>query len=151
MLILSVGCTFSERLHAYQLLMMYEGVSISDTMLFVKVILLVATTVNGKIAHDHHEVAMWTSKEDKKFFVSETKKWGALIMGRTTYETIGKPLPGRLNIVMTRTPDVSKNIPNSLEFTADVPDVIIKNLESRGLQGVVVAGGASVYSQFLEK
>lgn len=60
-----------------------------------KVILLMAITLDGKIAKHTNQLAAWTSRADKKIFVSETKKAGVIIMGRTTYDTIGRPLPGR--------------------------------------------------------
>ena len=51
----------------------------------------------------------WHIPDDLKFF-SETTKKKALIMGRKTFESLGKPLPGRLNVVVTRNKDFrSKN------------------------------------------
>ena len=45
----------------------------------------------------------WHLKEDLKIF-SKLTKGSTVIMGRKTYESIGNPLPNRLNIVMTRNP-----------------------------------------------
>ena len=107
-------------------------------------------TVNGKIAHAHDELVDWTSKEDKQFFHAETKKCGVVVMGNTTYKTIGRPLPGRLNVVMTRTPDITRNITGVLEFTDQSPRQILQDLERRGFETVAVTGGAQIFSQFLE-
>ncbi len=107
-------------------------------------------TVNGKIAHTSDELVDWTSKEDKRFFHEETKKCGVVVMGNNTYKTIGRPLPGRLNVVMTRTPDITKNWEGVLEFTDKPPRELLQNLERRGFSSVAVTGGAQVFSQFLE-
>ncbi|MBF0204054.1 MAG: dihydrofolate reductase, partial [Desulfamplus sp.] len=68
----------------------------------MKVILVMAMTLDGKIARHSMEPVDWTGKADKKKFVEITKKAGAVIMGSTTFDTIGKRLPNRKNIVMTR-------------------------------------------------
>ncbi|MCY4512140.1 MAG: dihydrofolate reductase [Bdellovibrionales bacterium] len=46
----------------------------------------------------------WHIPDDLKFF-NETTRRKALIMGRKTFESLGKPLPGRLNVVVTRNKD----------------------------------------------
>ena len=51
----------------------------------------------------------WHIPSDLKFF-SETTKKKALIMGRKTFESLGKPLPGRLNIVVTRNRDFHSKV-----------------------------------------
>ena len=107
-------------------------------------------TVNGKIAHAHDELVDWTSVEDKKFFNEETKKCGVVVMGHSTHKTIGRPLPGRLNVVMTRTPDVSKNQEGALKFTDAGPETLIRDLETRGFHTIAVIGGAQIFTQFLE-
>jgi len=116
----------------------------------MKVVFFAAITVNGKIAHAHDELVDWTSKEDKQFFHAETKKCGVIVMGNVTYKTIGGPLPGRLNVVMTRSPDTTKNQKDVLEFTNQSPREIVESLEQRGFSAVAVTGGAQIFSQFLE-
>lgn len=116
----------------------------------MKVIFFAAMTVNGKIAHSSDELVDWTSKEDKQFFHEETKKCGVVVMGNSTYKTIGRPLPGRLNVVMTRTPDPAKNWEGVLEFTNQSLRELLQDLERRGFSSVAVTGGAQVFSQFLE-
>ncbi|MCH8049580.1 dihydrofolate reductase [Patescibacteria group bacterium] len=115
----------------------------------MKVELIAAITVDGRIAEATNQVSFeWTSKEDKRFFISKTKEAGVLIMGRKTYETIGKPLPNRLNIVMTRDRSKFEDIEGQLEYTSAAPEEIIRDLESRGFESVVIAGGAQIYSLF---
>ncbi len=110
----------------------------------MKTFLIVAMTADGKIAKHKDHLASWTSKEDKKFFVERTKTAGVLIMGQTTYETIGKPMPGRLNIVYSR-----KEIPG-VETTRLEPRVLLESLEKRGYSEVAICGGSTIYTMFMK-
>jgi dihydrofolate reductase len=53
----------------------------------------------------------WSIPEDMKFFREKTKG-KALIMGRKTFESVGHPLPHRLNVVVTRQPGYTHESPN---------------------------------------
>lgn len=117
----------------------------------MKVIIKMAITVDGKIAQKPDQPATWTSREDKKNFIAETKEAGVIIMGLKTYETLGKPLKDRLNIVLAFNASEHKNIPNQLEFTSDAPEKILENLKNRGFKKVIIGGGMMVNSLFLEK
>jgi len=114
----------------------------------MKVSLLAAISADGRIAESSDQLADWTSKEDKRFFVSKTKEAGVLIMGRKTYETIGRPLPGRLNVIMTRDTSGFQDIEGVLRSTSDAPKQILDQLASEGFEEVVIAGGAQIYSIF---
>ena len=116
-----------------------------------KVILLMAITLDGKIAKNSNQLADWTSQADKKIFVAETKKAGVIIMGRTTYDTIGHPLPGRLNIIMDLKADPTQNIEGVLEFTKTQPSQLIQQLEKRGFQQIILGGGATINGLFLKE
>lgn len=110
--------------------------------------LLAALSVDGFIGHSREEKANWTSAEDKAFFVAETKKWGAVVMGAKTYATIGRPLSGRLIFVLTTDPNF-KEVPGEVErFSGELSD-LVSLVEQRGFKGLVVAGGERVYSAFL--
>ena len=61
--------------------------------------MIVAVADSGVIGKDND--LPWRLRDDLKFF-KETTLGGALIMGRKNYESIGRPLPGRLNIVLSR-------------------------------------------------
>ena len=90
----------------------------------------------------------WSGREDNKLFVEVTKRAGALIMGSKTYDTIGKPLPERCNIVMTRMPESRQSHPPELIFTAQNPESILLDLARAGYQEVVLAGGTKVNTLF---
>jgi len=112
-------------------------------------IIVATVTANGFIARGTNELANWSSKEDKKFFVEETKKAGVMIMGRTTFATIGRPLPDRLIVVLTEKPEEVAVAPGSVETASGDLKTILDGLEARGFTNVVIAGGSNVYSQFL--
>ncbi|NCP17298.1 dihydrofolate reductase [Candidatus Kuenenbacteria bacterium CG_4_9_14_3_um_filter_39_14] len=117
----------------------------------MKKILMMAITVDGKIAKDTDQPATWTSQADKKMFIAETKRVGVIVMGKTTYDTIGKPLPGRLNIVMDFDVSQYENIPGTLEYTNKKPEEIIAELESRGFKEMIVGGGSTINGLFLSQ
>ncbi len=116
----------------------------------MKVILLMAVTADGMIARNSMQLVDWTGKEDKKYFVRITRKAGAMIMGSKTFDTIGKVLPGRKNIVMTRDKTrISRD--DDLMFTSQAPGEILKDLQSRGIESVVLIGGAIVNTLFIKE
>ena len=116
----------------------------------MEVILLMATTLDGMIARDSSQFVDWSGKADKQYFVKITRDAGAMIMGSKTYDTIGRPLPGRLNIVMTR--DKSrKSDADNLIFTDQPPADILKDLEAKGYDKVALSGGAIVNSMFAKE
>nr|AIA17785.1 Dihydrofolate reductase [uncultured bacterium] len=113
----------------------------------MKVILIAAVSADGYIAKSTDHFAGWTSKEDKKLFVELTKKAGVMIMGRNTYDTIGKALPGRLNIVYT-----SKPLDNpDIQTTQEGPAELLKRLSEQGYQEVALCGGQAIYDLFLKQ
>ena len=111
----------------------------------IKTFIIAAMTADGFIARDAHHLASWTSKEDKKFFVERTKQAGVMIMGANTYETIGKPMPGRLTVVYSRSKQYE-----GVEVTSKPPAELLKDLESRGYTEVAICGGASIYTMFMK-
>jgi dihydrofolate reductase len=116
----------------------------------MEVILLMATTLDGMIARDSSQFVDWSGKADKQYFVKITRDAGVMVMGSKTYDTIGRPLPGRLNIVMTR--DQSrKSDADNLIFTDQPPADILKDLENRGYDKVALIGGAIVNSMFAKE
>lgn len=61
--------------------------------------LIVAASTNNVIGKNNELI--WSLPSDMRFFKNTT--WAMpVVMGRKTYESLGKPLPGRLNIVITR-------------------------------------------------
>ena len=108
------------------------------------VFIIAAITADGKIAKRNDELADWTSKEDKDFFRARTKEAGVMVMGSTTFETIGKPLPGRRTIVLSR----SKTY-EGVEVTSESPKEIVERLTKEGVRELAICGGSRVYGMFM--
>lgn len=117
----------------------------------MKTIMLAAITLDGRIARGDSELINWTSKEDKEMFTRVTKEAGVMVMGRKTYETFPKPLPGRLHIVMTRDAEGHAGIPGTVEFTSKSPREVLDDLAARGFTTVGITGGAKINSLFLKE
>ncbi len=83
---------------------------------------------------------LWSLPGDMKFF-RETTRGSTVIMGRLTFESIGRPLPKRRNIVITRSEDFS---PEGVEVFKSLGDA----LAAVGGDAFII-GGASVYEQAL--
>lgn len=113
----------------------------------MKLFLVMAMTLDGKIARRNDELVNWTGKADRQYFVRLTREAGVVIMGSRTFDTIGKALPGRLNIVMTRNPDRKSDDPD-LVFTDRSPREIVKDLESRGHTSAALIGGGVINTLF---
>ena len=86
----------------------------------------------------------WHYPADMKFF-RETTMGHAVVMGRKTWDTIGKPLKNRLNIVLSRDPNIEPD--ESLVVLTDIESVLsFNNSLSTDL---FVIGGAQIYEAFL--
>ena len=75
--------------------------------------LMVAITVDGKIARASDHYPDWTGSADKRLYVDVTKKAGVMIMGSTTFDIIGRVLPNRKTVVMTRNRDRRSRAPQA--------------------------------------
>lgn len=112
----------------------------------MKVFIIAAQTLDGFIAREKNQVSTdWSSAEDKKRFRDITKKAGVVVFGSTTFETFGKPLKDRLNIVYSR----SKKF-EGVEMTDDEPETLISKLAERGFSEVAICGGSGIYTKFLK-
>ena len=109
----------------------------------MKVIMMMALTADGKIGKDAAHFPDWSGKEDKKRFKQLTMGAGVVIMGSATYDTIGRPLPGRKNIVLTRKTERISNKDN-LVFTNQKPAEILEDLASEDFDHVILIGGAQI-------
>lgn len=112
----------------------------------MKTFIIAAITADGFIGQSaHHLSTRWTSHADKVFFSETTKKAGVVVMGRSTFDTIGRALPGRRTIVLTTRPlDIE-----GVETTQESPKELVERLTKEGCSELAVCGGASVYAQFM--
>ena len=86
----------------------------------------------------------WHYSADMKFF-RETTTGHAVVMGRKTWLTIGKPLKNRLNIVLSRDSNIEPQ--ESLLVLSDVDSVI--SFSEKLTTDLFVIGGAQIYQAFL--
>lgn len=108
--------------------------------------IIVAIANNGVIGKSNGEMS-WHVKEEFQHFKNTTFGF-PIIMGRKTFDTLGKPLKGRLNIV------VSKN----KSYTTSYDDVVVKNSiedaieygEKNKPEKIFVIGGGEIYKQSMQ-
>jgi len=112
--------------------------------------LMVAITVDGKIARASDHFPDWTGPADKRLYVEITKKAGVMIMGSTTFDIIGRVLPERTTVVMTRNRD-RRSDREDLVYTQASPEQIINDLASQGYEQAVVVGGAKINQLFASR
>lgn len=119
----------------------------------MQVSLITAISADGFIAQDPMAPSTaWTSREDAHWFAQKTKEIGVCIMGRKTFETIGKPLAGRLTVVLTGEKTLSVPLETEvLEVYSGQPEELLESLVKRGFSAAAICGGASVYTQFMQK
>ncbi len=71
-----------------------------------------------------------------------------IIMGRKTFESIGRPLPGRENIVITRNPNWSAP---GVKTTSSIEQAIEIASNAPGNDQIFIIGGGEIYKETLEK
>jgi dihydrofolate reductase len=113
----------------------------------MKVILMMAQSVDGIVARDKDHFTEWTCSSDKRLFKRITQEAGVLVMGSRTYATIGKPLPGRLNVIFSRHPE---RLPQGegVLFTRSAPRDLLNDLWARGYKKTILGGGPMINSIF---
>ena len=120
----------------------------------MKKILVFVTSLDGKITHwDEDKVKGWSSKEDQEYFKKIWDESEITVLGSGTYNaTTIEPTATQHLVVMTRTPSkyAADEIDNRLEFTDQSPAQIVAHYESKGLEEMLVAGGAHVATAFLK-
>jgi len=123
----------------------------------MKVILLAAITADGYIARDSEQSpTTWTSGSDKALFFRLVKEYNCLIMGMNTflatakkYPTVfNKTFPDRRLLVLTHRPGEIEKYPR-VEATEETPKELIQRLIDERAKGLVVCGGISVYSEYM--
>jgi dihydrofolate reductase len=107
-----------------------------------RIVLVAAVADNGVIGRDGD--IPWRIPEDMRHF-REVTTGSSVVMGRRTYESIGRPLPRRTNIVVTRTPGWSAE---GVTVAASVDEALVA---ARGAAGdVMVIGGAQIYRAVMD-
>ena len=110
----------------------------------MRISIIVATARGGAIGKDN--ALPWHLPADLKYFKSVTMG-KPIVMGRKTFESIGRPLPGRQNIVLTR--DTSWHV-DGVTVIHDIDDVE-QALNEEHTDEVMIIGGAQIYAATLTK
>lgn len=114
----------------------------------ITVALIVARAANGVIGVNGH--LPWRISEDLQFFKARTVG-KPVIMGRKTYVSIGKPLPRRTNIVVTRDPSWTAEGVTTAHDIATALALGYEDAIRTGSDEVMVIGGSEIYAQALPK
>lgn len=105
--------------------------------------LIVAASINNAIGKENQ--LLWHLPNDLKFFKNTT--WGGVvIMGRKTFESVNKPLPGRTNIVITKQPDWNAE---NVEVANSLDDALEK-ATALNFKEIFIIGGGEIYKQSIE-
>ena len=114
----------------------------------MKIAMIAAVAQNNAIGINNK--LPWYLPGDLRYFKAVTMG-KPIIMGRKTFESLGKPLPGRTNIVMTRDPEwVSDNV--RVVATLDEALALASSIaEIDGVSEVMIIGGEQIYQQALPK
>ena len=104
--------------------------------------IIVAISDNNAIGRDN--ALLWHISEDLKFF-RRTTSGHPVIMGRKTFESIGRPLPKRTNIVVSR----GSEAPEGTLLAGSLTAAFEKAAEQQSERCFVIGGG-QIYAQALE-
>lgn len=108
--------------------------------------IIVAMGNNRAIGKDNQ--LLWHLPEDLQYFKRVTMG-KPIIMGRKTFESIGRPLPGRLNIVLTRQTDWQHEGVKIVHTIEDALQLAQAQSLIDGIDEVMVIGGAEIYQAAL--
>lgn len=110
----------------------------------MKVSLIAALSTNNVIGRDNQ--VPWRQSTDLKRLKAMTMGHH-FIMGRRTYESVGKVLPGRINVVITRQPDYA---PEGVTVVHSLDDALALAARA-GETEAFIAGGAEIYRQSMHR
>ena len=117
--------------------------------------LIVAYDKNYYIGKDNK--LLWNIPDDLKKF-KETTTGKIVVMGRKTYESIGRVLPNRINVVLSDNEEFIGTLPvknifleNNLSVYNSFDTLIEKLKELSEGEEVFIIGGRSIYKQFIDK
>lgn len=116
-----------------------------------KVSLILACMLDGGIGYENG-LPWYIPKEMKKFqhitsVCKDPGKINAVIMGRNTWESLGKPLKGRVNIVISR--NLYYNIYSENVVVLHSVEAALKYCNKSYIESIFIIGGAFLYNKFL--
>jgi dihydrofolate reductase len=110
----------------------------------LKITIIVAKSRNNVIGKDNQLV--WKLSSDLQNFKRLTSGHH-ILMGRKTFESLGKPLPNRVSVVITRNTDFS--LPEGHHVVHAIEEAIQLCISKR-LERIYIIGGAEIYNQSMQ-
>lgn len=114
----------------------------------VKIAMIAAVAENGVIGSDQR--MPWNIPSDFGYF-KRTTMGKPVVMGRKQFETVGKPLPGRANIVVTRQEDYRPDGVIVMHDLFSALDRARSIAVADGVDEVMVIGGGEIYRQAMPR
>ena len=105
---------------------------------------IVATSLNHAIGKDNQ--LLWHLPADLKFFKTTTMGC-PVIMGRKTFQSIGRTLPGRQNVVITRDKNFNSDNQFDLTVVGSMDEALVK---LHAAPEVFIIGGGEIYKQSMD-
>ena len=112
----------------------------------MEIVLIVAVAENGVIGHDNK--IPWRLKSDQQRLKAITLN-KPVVMGRKTFESLRRPLPGRTNIVVTRDPSYRANGAVVTTSFENARAIAHGDALRRFATEIAVIGGSEVYAQWI--
>lgn len=121
----------------------------------MKIILAMVLSVDGKSTKWDLPDQSWASEEDKTHLIKLISENNLILMGGKTYETAKshiKPKEGKLRIVLTKDPKKFSQdaVKGQLEFTDQAIQGLVKDLENKGFNQMLLLSGEGLNKEFLE-
>ncbi len=117
----------------------FSQLYLSKKKLLMTISIIVAAAENGVIGKDNQ--LLWRLSEDLKLFKKRTTDH-AIIMGRKTFDSIGKALPNRVNIVVSRNTELKIE---GCEVVNSLKKAIAKAVELSEKEEIFIIGGEKIY------
>ena len=106
----------------------------------IKNLKLIAAISENNVIGNNGQIP-WDLKDDLNFFREKTLG-DVVVMGRKTFESIGKPLPSRRNVILTSGEILG------MEYYSSVEDIV--EIAKDCSRNVWICGGSSVYESFID-
>jgi dihydrofolate reductase len=119
----------------------------------VKVILFIATSLDGRIAGPDDDIS-WLFTDADYGYSDFVSKVDALIMGRGTYQVVNTfgdwPYKGKKTFVVTRSKDITVTTALTTAFNGDLVD-LVADLSEQGCERVWLVGGGELVTSFVQQ
>jgi dihydrofolate reductase len=106
--------------------------------------IIVATSLNNAIGKNNQ--LLWHLPADLKFFKATTMGC-PVIMGRKTFQSIGRTLPGRTNVVITRDKNFNSDNQFGIVVVSSIDEALVK---LHAEKEVFIIGGGEIYNQTID-